>query len=520
MSVGDRFSILLEALKVLLSPFALLLVSAPPPVPRMARLSVDARKDAGFQIGMVRPAFYSAFTNVSQSGRDPEFRRRHASFSDSSGREILAQGNVGDSSPSLSVAPATTRLAVARPSGHAGGRPYRPLQAHRSAPPQTSASARPIRLRAVYAAVAHGGTPFTFVKNGSYDPGVHNLIPIRGTVFVELDVRISDPSEVTREALAHPENWLLSSEEDADEERALIESDLGTAVMTHIDAHSAVRSPELIEVVGTVLSFVIDDAANGHESNRVRDGSHPPASEPGRTQEDLTAVSEASLAAKAPRLRGLDGLLESIYDLDTNDDDEDYGSRPFENMDLASRERHVSLLKGVLWHASIATLDQMFDDLRSIETLTDLDSFDWEETNVMCDLPRRFRHKYDSNFARKFLVALVDVSNQLATEWRGASTVAHELALRLILNEAEATLELVEKSLPDGWRGDLDDSLLQDVDHELLYDDSLDGVEAYGPTDLGLTPMRWHEWFVPFANTPSPSPYATDDYVDDVKNAG
>nr|WP_228047288.1 hypothetical protein [Saccharopolyspora sp. HNM0983] len=64
---------------------------------------------------------------------------------------------------------------------------------------------------------------------------------------------------------------------------------------------------------------------------------------------------------------------------------------------------------------------------------------------VLEELPPCYAHRYDSHFARSFLLSSAAVAAQLtAPEWQGPRTVAESLALRLIVNEARVVLEAAE----------------------------------------------------------------------------
>ncbi|MEV6763853.1 hypothetical protein AB0N16_25100 [Streptomyces sp. NPDC051105] len=94
------------------------------------------------------------------------------------------------------------------------------------------------------------------------------------------------------------------------------------------------------------------------------------------------------------------------------------------------------------------------------------------------------------------------------------SCVAEELALRLLLNETNVTLETFGL-LNDGVSAALDafaNNVYEDMDHEWLYDDSTDGIDesAVGAA-LGVAPMSFKAWFTPFNEGRYVHPSAADE---------
>jgi hypothetical protein len=71
------------------------------------------------------------------------------------------------------------------------------------------------------------------------------------------------------------------------------------------------------------------------------------------------------------------------------------------------------------------------------------------------------------------------------------------------------TIRLHLRRRASGWRGHLEDLLFEDLDHELLYDPTNDGIEedpAAQPP--GMAPMRFADWFRPFNDERTLPPYA------------
>lgn len=178
----------------------------------------------------------------------------------------------------------------------------------------------------------------------------------------------------------------------------------------------------------------------------------------------------------------------------------------------AVRLRQAQLLAGVLWHASVVMVDQLFDDLQTVSELDEITLGDVDDTWVLASLPSRFAHCYGIGFTRKFLVIAAELTGTLARGWRQPDCVAGDLAVKCLLDQAETAAELFNLDLADNWRSDLEDQMVEDFDYDMLYDRSLDGFEDDSEfTDrFRIVPMRFEYWFKPFHEAYSVPPYVMD----------
>lgn len=160
----------------------------------------------------------------------------------------------------------------------------------------------------------------------------------------------------------------------------------------------------------------------------------------------------------------------------------------------------AKLLAGVLWEASAVLIDQLFEDLNGLKTLDQVDRHDIANTFVLSGLPPRHADTYDVRFAQQFLVIAADMTGSLIRGWTSPSCVAQELALRCLYDQVEVIQDLYDLDLPDGWRGRLEEQMLEDTDSEMLYQNALDGFEDDVELNLqlGLAPMKIEDWFEPF----------------------
>ncbi len=215
-------------------------------------------------------------------------------------------------------------------------------------------------------------------------------------------------------------------------------------------------------------------------------------------EDEFTAIG---IARNSVHLNGIDWVFEN------HDDVED--DLPTLARDRSTELRDATLIKGLLWVSSQMTVDLAFEDLRTLGSHKSGPDA-WMGTSVIGGLPGAFASHYTVLFAQKFLVALVDVTASLANSWSYPPTVAHELALRAVLDQAEVLRESIGIELDSDWRGRLEDSLFQDLDHEILYD-AVDDEDHDGQPGLGMAPMDFASWFVPFnSDDRRPAPYAFD----------
>ena len=125
---------------------------------------------------------------------------------------------------------------------------------------------------------------------------------------------------------------------------------------------------------------------------------------------------------------------------------------------------------------------------------------------MLSSLPPQFAASYDAKFTQKFIVVAADVTASLVRGWTAPGCLAAELAVRCLLDQAEITEDIYELDLPDDWRAQVEEVLLEDADSTALYADKLSSGVTTTPR-LGV-----EHWFKPFApgtrsrRTPGPEP--------------
>lgn len=152
--------------------------------------------------------------------------------------------------------------------------------------------------------------------------------------------------------------------------------------------------------------------------------------------------------------------------------------------------------------ASATIIDEALDSLRSEGTL--------EASSLAWHLPPRFGYRYTEATYRCMFVAVIGLGHQLAgTDHPALRCTADELALNMLMEEADVWLTEVEAGPAGDWGGYID-SVFEDTDFEMLYDPSMDGIEdGDGGVAVYLQPANLHpdDWFKPFRADEPVHPY-------------
>ena len=164
--------------------------------------------------------------------------------------------------------------------------------------------------------------------------------------------------------------------------------------------------------------------------------------------------------------------------------------------------RQTRLLAGLLWNSSSILIDQLFRDLGTLSKLESVTPSDIAGTSVLSSLPPQFAASYDAKFTQKFIVVAADVTASLVRGWTAPGCLAAELAVRCLLDQAEITEDIYELDLPEDWRAQVEEVLLEDADSEALFSDSLDVLEDDADR------LGFEHWFKPFAPGDTVPPYA------------
>lgn len=199
----------------------------------------------------------------------------------------------------------------------------------------------------------------------------------------------------------------------------------------------------------------------------------------------------------------LTGLSLELLGLDPHPDDMTEEQRLlFDPEDLAemaavsAEDRHKAvsqtrLLAGLLWNSSGVLLDQLFRDLGTLRGLDAVHPSDIAGSSVLSSLPPQFASSYDAKFAQQFITVASDVTASLGRGWTAPGCLAAELAVRCLLDQAEITEDIYELDLPEDWRAQVEDVLLEDADSQALYTDGSD------PSETDAANLSFERWFTP-----------------------
>ena len=313
--------------------------------------------------------------------------------------------------------------------------------------------------------------------------------PQRFVIASEVEVTVTDPAALEAHVLKTLDDDDASFSEP--EEKAEVQKDIVGDPRAAIEfLFDPAESLDLIDgVVAWSSTWTVSRSIDRQARRKQRMEASP---------EEETRRMTAQLIVDARKVDGIDFLFDG--------DGDDEGLE--ETVEEATHEqRQLVLIKGLMWHACNIIIDHAFIDMAEIaesdESLEAAIADSW----TFGELPLRFAKHYSTMFQRRFTAALIEVSERLAVEWRPLPTVAHELALRIFLNQVEASSATWSIDLDEGWRGMIEDHLFEDTDHEYLYDDAADGFEndpEFGP--VGMTSMKFGDWFTPF-NQRHVSPY-------------
>lgn len=286
----------------------------------------------------------------------------------------------------------------------------------------------------------------------------------RASVRIDLDL-----------TCAHPDELLGAS----DDERMPVPPKAAEKALLPLLAVSV--SPEAADLVRIVSSTatVVDSEWEGTS------GTLPPGSS-----------DDARVARTGSRLAGIDWALDELFDADES------------GAAAAASLRQRTVLKGLIWNASVVIVDCLFDDVVHLATHTG-DRSAWRDTHVISLLPSQYATHYDRAFAQRFLAATIEVTSRLTASPVYPPTVAHELALKVVLDEAARGAERLAGDLPERWREHLDTVLFQDLDVESLFVEQ--DAHTKREAALAVPPLDFASWFIPYAHAPEPAPYANDD---------
>ncbi|MEY9864140.1 hypothetical protein ABH935_009794 [Catenulispora sp. GAS73] len=197
--------------------------------------------------------------------------------------------------------------------------------------------------------------------------------------------------------------------------------------------------------------------------------------------------------------------------------------RAFEPDDFAggedaseAKQETARLCMGALMWTCETVIDDLFADIADLAEVPGANAAILDDSmRVLSQLPAQHAHLYTRLFAQKFMLALTAVVDRLCRDqWDLCASVAEELALRLLIENADVVLDLVSRGDEDtdAAFACFEDCAFEDADHEYLFDPAMDGVTPEAmPQGFGMAPMDFGSWFVPFNDTRPVNPYCLPD---------
>jgi hypothetical protein len=296
-------------------------------------------------------------------------------------------------------------------------------------------------------------------------------------LHVELDIEVNDPGKLD----TYVQSWVRENFEDdpdaASESISQASEGAAPALQLVVDPDRLVDG--IPGIAATEATWWAEEVTDSAETDAAVQASVTIEKEASRSDAEIVA----DILKSANDVPGLS--LERLgYDESETHPDQ-----------RARSLREATALAGAMARASTTLVDELFDDICILR-----ESGSVSETRRIDDLPLLYRTRYNALFAQKFLTVTVDLGTSFVAGFGSPTCVAQEIALRLVLDGVEALGELYpELPLASNWRSWAEDSLFEDLDHETLYDPSLDGIS--GDPDyahLGMVDLDLASWFVPF----------------------
>ena len=240
----------------------------------------------------------------------------------------------------------------------------------------------------------------------------------------------------------------------------------------------------------------------------------PDDSTPSGLSEEEREALRARICAMAPVLAAF-GVASFGHFTDPDEEDDEAPGEPLVSHEVAE------LAAGALAYAMEIFLDELFMDL-AVLTEESSNAAQCDRPMMQLDgLPSQFALRYDERFARHLVVTAVTLTGRMTQPgFESLACVAEELLLRLLLQTAEVTLELyglMDQDVATAWEC-FADGVYEDMDHEWLYDPSMDGLDQDpAAARLGIAPMGLKDWFTPFNEGRYVHPFAI--YEDEAPSA-
>lgn len=224
------------------------------------------------------------------------------------------------------------------------------------------------------------------------------------------------------------------------------------------------------------------------------------------------ALAKADRDARHPALRLSWFVVEQLDDDDVLEDPDELDDLGESVPEAVRRDARVR--RGALIEAAMQVIERCLNDLEGAWFDDDgVPDPEWvDESLVFEAFPPRHRSAYNRGFFRSVLVAAVKVGHDLADPNGGPPACTAEEILRSHIGQHAVMLCELAGVDPSPLEV-VDDILVEDVDFEVHFDDSQDGLESdpAHQAAIGLEVVPVSEWFTPFNDSRIVHPFIRTD---------
>lgn len=162
--------------------------------------------------------------------------------------------------------------------------------------------------------------------------------------------------------------------------------------------------------------------------------------------------------------------------------------------------------RGMLRAALQALIDLLFDLYAALPPSGPAPS-DFQHDGLMV-FPPAYVARYDRPFVRRAIVAAASLGQKLSgPSWFDLASTMEEILFGTIMESVQNT----DVEIGDVF-DDLEESVFQDLDYEMLFDAQFDGIENDAMRErYAFANLRFDEWFKPFPNTSHLNYYFSDE---------
>lgn len=154
--------------------------------------------------------------------------------------------------------------------------------------------------------------------------------------------------------------------------------------------------------------------------------------------------------------------------------------------ELAEELRQEMLFRGLFSYAATLVVSDLLQDIVALRAKP---RSQINKTRQLRNLPEAYTTQYDLRFAQQFLLSVADVARKYTEGWSLPENTAQELAVKLIVDEAERVREEAGVDLTEDYVAEWFDRMLEDTDFLWLFHLEVSAVR---------NDLETHMWFMPF----------------------